>query len=315
MNEEENKKILAEIESNKKELDTLKANLIVLNSQKESWFEKKRQASKKIFDLSRSLRDAKGKRNTFTKQVRESKLRRQELNKELKNKLQELKEIQQEKRNIADKFGIRIDPSKIQQEIDDFEFKIETEALPFRIEQQMMKKIAEKKKILEQAKKVSNVFEQVHTLRKDVDRIRKKADETHRKVQSKAESSQQCHEELVESSQQMKDLRTEEDAALKKFIEEKAKWSVQNDLVKAKIDEIRALKAKIDGVDLKAKKHAKKADAHKIVEQKKSVDEKIKKGMKLTTEDLLAFQANEMDEFKQSRKPAGKIKKKEYKKK
>jgi uncharacterized coiled-coil DUF342 family protein len=293
MNEEEKKKTLAEIEVKKKELDTLKVKLNELNVEKEAWFEKKRQATKAISDVVNSIRDAKGKRNTFTKQVKDSKSRRQELNTLLKSKIDELKRLQQEKKDITKRFGIRVDPSKIQQEIEQLEFRIETEALPFRIEQQMMKKIAERKKVLEQSREVSDVFEKVHQLRKEIDRVRKKADDTHKKIQTKAETSQQFHEELIESSKDMKDLRAKEEDSLKRFVEVKTKYNAQNSIVRAKIDEIRELKAKIDGIDLAEKKKVKKAEEKKLIEKERSVEEKIKKGMTLTTEDLLAFQAKE----------------------
>jgi uncharacterized coiled-coil DUF342 family protein len=293
MNEEVRKKTVAELEVKKKELDTLKAKLSELNAQKEAWFEKKKRATKEISEIVRSIRDAKGKRNTFTKQVKDSKQRRQELNKLLNDKMNELKKLQQEKKEVTKRLGIRVDPSKIQQEIEQLEFKIETEALPFNIEQQIMRKIAEKKKFLEQAREVSDVFENVHKIGKELDRIRKKADDTHRKVQTKAEASQQFHEELIESSNEIKDLRAKEEDALKKFVEAKTVYNKQNDLVKNKLKEMSELRGKLDGIEFEKKKKKKKAEEKKIIEQEKTVEEKIKKGLKLTTDDLLAFQAKE----------------------
>ncbi|NQU79502.1 hypothetical protein HQ545_07070 [Candidatus Woesearchaeota archaeon] len=303
MDEEETKKSKDELEVKKKELDSLKVTLHELNTDKESWFEKKRQASKAISDSVQSIRDAKSKRNTFTKQVRDSKKRRQELNTLLKDKQNELLKLQQEKKEVSTKLDMRFDPSKIQTEIEELEFKIETEAMPFNIEQRVMKKIAEKKKLLNQSKDVSSVFGNIHELRKDIDRIRKKADETHKKVQLKAETSQKYHEELIEASKDIKDLRTNEDEALKNFVEAKTKYNDQNDIVKKKLDEIYDIRSKVEGVDLREKKKAKKDEESKLIEKERDVEEKIKKGMKLTTDDLLAFQAKEHMNMKPSSKP------------
>ncbi|MBU2561122.1 MAG: hypothetical protein KKD17_02410 [Nanoarchaeota archaeon] len=302
MNEEERKKTLAEIEVKRKELDTLKSKLNELHSQKEAWFEKKRKATQELSDVVRTIREAKGKRNTFTKQVKDSKQRRQELNTLLKDKFDEMKMLQKEKQEITRKFGIHVDPSRIQQEIEKLELSIETEALPFSVEQRVMKRIAEKKKLLDQAKEVSDVFEKIHLLSKEIDKTRKKADESHRKVQTKAEASQQFHEEIIESSKEVKELRAKEEEALKNFVEWKTKYNEQNDLVRAKIDEINELRGKIDGIDFAEKKKVKKEEEMKIVEQKRSVEEKIKKGLKLTNEDLLAFQAREESAEREGRK-------------
>ncbi|MFC1742143.1 hypothetical protein ACFL3V_06415 [Nanoarchaeota archaeon] len=304
MNEEEKKKTLAEIEVKKKELDTLKAKLDELNTQKEAALEKKKLATKDISELAKTIRESKGKRNNYTKQVKDSKLRRSELNDLLKKKRDEMRMLQKEKQTVSGKFGIRFDPAKIKGEIEDLELKIETEALPFNIEQRMMKMIAEKKRTLEQSKEVSDVFDKIHALGKDLDRIKLKADDTHRKIQTKAEASQQFHEELIESSKEVKDARAKEEEALKKFVEWKGKYTEQNELVKGKLQEIRELKAKIDGVNLEEREKVKKEEAKKLGDQKKTVEEKIKNKMKLTTEDLLAFQAKE-----QSR-PGGKGKRK-----
>jgi uncharacterized coiled-coil DUF342 family protein len=293
MNEEERKALSAELEEKKKELASLRSKLNELNTEKEAWFDKKRRATNSISDISRNIRDAKGKRNTFTKQVKDSKGRREELNKLLKDKLDEMKKLQQEKVDITKKFGLRVDPSRIRQEIDQLEFKIETEALPFSIEQRLMRQINDRKHALEQSKEVSDVFDRIHRLRKDLDKIRQKADETHKKVQSKAEMSQQFHEDLVESSGEIKQLRANEEEALKRFVDLKTKFNEQNDLVKVKLDEINAIRVKLGDIDFEEKRKTKKEEENKIAEQERSVEEKIKKGLKITTDDLLVFQARE----------------------
>jgi uncharacterized coiled-coil DUF342 family protein len=316
MEEAEKKKIRAEIAEKNKELAVLKAQVSELNSKKEAWFEKKRQATKEVSELFRSIRDAKGKRNTFTKQVKDSKQRREELNKLLLKKRQEMKRLQNEKREITKKSGIRVDPSKIKSEIEDLDLKIETEALPFHVEQKVMKRINELKKTLEQSKEVSDVFDKIHELGKELDRIRLKADEAHKKIQTKAESSQQFHEELIESSKDVKEGRQKEEDALKKFVEFKTQYNELNDKIKAKLAEISALRSKVEGYDLEEKKKVKKAEEKQIQDKKRTVEEKIQKGMKLTTEDLLAFQAKEQGgsgnkQGTAKKKPAKPAKKKE----
>ncbi|HII72586.1 TPA: hypothetical protein HA265_07555 [Candidatus Woesearchaeota archaeon] len=301
LSDEEKAKVQAEIAEKQKELDALKETLKTLHTEKEAAFEKRRKVSGDINSLSKNIRDAKGKRNSFTKQVREAKTRRDELNSQIKAKVQELKKLQAERGNITQRFGIRIDPARIRQEIEDLEFKIETEALPFHIEQRLMKQITEKKRLLESAQDATGIFDKVHECQKELRKLRKKADEAHKKTQVKAGASQEQHEELVETSKEVKDLRDREEETLKLFVEAKNKWIEQSDKVKAKQDEIRSLREKIGETFKEEKEKQKKQDAIKIAETKKDVEEKIKKKMKLTTEDFLAFQAEDM-------KPRGKRK-------
>ena len=74
-----------------------------------------------------------------------------------------------------------------------------------------MKIIAEKKKILKQCKDVSAVFDKIQDASRNVDKIKDKADETHRKIQQKAEDSQKHHEDLIEFSKELRDLKTKEE--------------------------------------------------------------------------------------------------------
>ena len=292
LSEEENSNIKTEIEAKKKELSVLLEKLKELHQEKEAWFEKKKQVTQQIGSLSKTIREAKGKRNTFTKQVRDSKSRRDELNTQIKKKVGQLKKLIAEKKRVTQQFGFRIDPIKVKEEMDQLDFKIETEALPFRIEQQIMRQVAEKKRMLEQMSEVSDIFANVSECQKELRKLRKKADETHKKVQTKAGESQSQHEELIETSKGIQDLRDNETAALKKFVEVKKLWTEQKDKVDAKQDEINLLRRKTGEVVKEEKKKQDKADNAKIAETKKDVEEKIKKKMKLTTEDLLAFQAD-----------------------
>jgi uncharacterized coiled-coil DUF342 family protein len=293
MDEEEKNQIRIEVEQKRKELDVLRSKLTEIDAEKETWFEKKRQVSRKLSELFRTLQDAKGKRDSFTKQVRDSKGKREELNSELKAKLDQMKILQKEKRDATAKFAEEGDPSKIKREIDFLEMKIETEGMPFKIEQQVMKKIAEKKKILAQFKDVSGVFEKVHVLQKEIDQIRRRADETHKKVQTKADESQKFHEDLLGTSKEANDLKSQEEESLKKFVEFKEHWNSQNELVRVKQAEINDLRGKMGEFKQEERTFARKEESKKLEQQERNVEEKIKKGMKITTEDFLIFQANE----------------------
>ena len=291
MAEKENSELRKQLSSKQQEAADIKKRLDDVNTEKEAWFQKRKTFSQKINSLLSEVRDSRSKRNTFTKQVKSSKERRNQLNTEIKQKVEELKKLQKEKVEVAKKSGIRIDPAKIKAEIEELEFKVETAALPFSVEQRIMKDIAEKRKVLNQSKEVSDVFDNIHKLNKEVKKLREKADEAHKKIQTKAGESQEQHESFIESSKGIDELRNQEEEALKKFVEWKGKHTAIADELRAKQSEIREIKNKLDGVKEVKRVKQKRADDKKLKEQEMSVEEKIKKGEKLTTEDLLVFQA------------------------
>ncbi|MBI5397949.1 hypothetical protein HZB03_00665 [Candidatus Woesearchaeota archaeon] len=291
LNEEERKEIRARLGEKLEELAELKRRQHELHLQKEKAFAEKKKISDSIIETVKTLREAKGLRNTLTKQVKDSKSRRSELNTALQQKIDEFKKLQAEKRAMIAKLGIRFDPARIRQEIEQLEFKIETEAPPFKIEQQMMMKIHQKKRLLEQTKEVNALFEKVRVHGKEIDKLRKKADEAHHKIQSKASESQEHHQELLESSKELRELDKQEEAAFKKFLDAKKAWSDATDALKAKAAESTELRKKLDEEDRVERQNSAVSAAQTITEKKQDVEEKIKKRQKLTTEDLLAFQA------------------------
>ncbi|MBI4738944.1 hypothetical protein HY772_05280 [Candidatus Woesearchaeota archaeon] len=291
LNEEQRKDIRARLNEKVKELAELKQKQHELYIKKEKAFVEKKKISDSIIETIKTLREAKGLRNTLTRQVKDSKSHRSDLNTALQQKINDFKKLQVEKRAMIAKLGIHFDPTRIRQEIDLLEFKIETEAPPFNIEQQMMMKIHQKKRLLEQTKEVNAVFEKVRALGKEIDKLRKKADETHHKIQTKAGESQGHHQELVESSKDLKNLHKREEEAFKNFLDAKKAWSDATDALKAKAAELTELRKKLDEEDRVERQNSAVSAAQTITEKKQDVEEKIKKRQKLTTEDLLAFQA------------------------
>lgn len=291
LHEEERKEIRVRIDEQLKELAELKKKQHELHLQKERAFLEKKKISDSISETVKTLREAKGSRNTLTSQVKDSKLRRLELHATLQKKIDEFKKLQAEKHALITKLQIRFDPMRIQREIDELEFKIETEAPPFKVEQQMMMKIRQRKRMLEQTKEVNVIFEKVRVLGKEIDKLRKKADEAHHKIQSKAGKSQEHHQELIESSNELKKLHKQEEEAFKKFFDAKKLWSSATEAVNAKIAELTGLRKTLNEEANLDRQKSVAAAVQTITEKKKDVEEKIKKRQKLTTEDLLAFQA------------------------
>ena len=120
--------------------------------------------------------------------------------------------------------------------------------------------------------------------------LRKQAKEKHASVQEEAGASQQQHETMVASSQEVDTLRKQEEEAYKHFFKYKQVFNELNDILKSLLTVVNADKRK-QGVAKKQHQEKKKAQEKKDLKQmEKDVEEKIKKKQKLTTEDLLIFQ-------------------------
>lgn len=293
MNPEEKKVLYGKFDELKKETSTLRNQLQSLQSRKESAFKKKNDISAKIRALIADIKGSRSTRDEFTKQVADSKDRRKQLNEELRQKIEEAKKLNNERTDIMKKHKLQGDPAKLKEEIDHLERRVETEGLSFDKEQKVMKEIKEKKRLYDVAKKVSTVFDRLHELNKDISRLREKADETHRKVQTRANASQEKHEELLETSKEIDTLRSQEKEAIAACNDLKQQFTALNDQVKQKFTELDALREQIEGVRQDSRTQQRKQQEMTLREKQRVVEDKIRKGGKLTTEDLLVMQGTE----------------------
>ena len=151
-----------------------------------------------------------------------------------------------------------------------------------------MKKEKEKLKDLNDAeKKLREVFKKRGSLRKA-------AGEAHTSTKTKADESQKMHEGIIKTSKRIDELDKQQDEALKKYLEYKKQYNELNAEFKEKRKHMDSISEKLDKLR-KDRQEKERDDQEKILERKKEeVHEKIKRGGKITTDDLLAFQETDL---------------------
>ncbi|MCX6706782.1 MAG: hypothetical protein NT001_01430, partial [Candidatus Woesearchaeota archaeon] len=275
------------------EADSLRAELNALNDKKESLFRNKDVISKSIIEHIRSIKKSRKSRDDITGWVKEAKDKRRQLNEEIKTKIDEIKGVNKKKNDLINKHNIKEDPSMIKAEIEKLEYKIETECLPYKKEQELMKLIKEKRKAYEGSKQISTIFESAHELSKEIDRIKSKADDIHKRIQTKAKTSQEDHEDLITTSKEIDELRKKEKEAMDKFLEAKNRFNEVNEKLKAKLMEMNEIRNQVGEVKEEQKKERQTDQRRRLSDLQRGVEDKIKKGQKLTTEDLIIMQGTD----------------------
>ena len=283
---EKQDELLGSLNEIKKEITALRDKLNEVDQQKESWFQKKEECGKKIKDLIRQVKEKREGRDSLTKKVKENKEKRNELNKKIKDNISETKKLAAEKESLVKKHKIKFDPSNIKGEIDKLELKIETEVIPFEKEQGMVKRVKELKKKFDQVRVLNHITEKTNNLYKETSISRKEAETLHNTIQKNAGESQLIHEEIIKNSKEIDELKTKEDEAFTKFLEFKKNFNEINSILKDKLKIMGNINSEIQKI-----RHEKEEKIFKGKEE--AVHEKIKRGQKLTTEDLLIFQKSE----------------------
>tara|TARA_B100000315_G_C14537807_1_gene569343 strand:+ start:44 stop:811 length:768 start_codon:yes stop_codon:yes gene_type:complete len=250
-------------------IDALKRSLDELGSTIRDTIAKRRATGKQIAGKINQTKELRVERNELTDAVKDLKQQRRQQNKTLKSALDKVRSMSREKTNSA---GLK-------KKIDELEYTLETEALPYSQEQKIMKQINAVRKEFKAAEAQENVNKDRAVLKEDLTKTRGEADETHKAIQTKAQESQERHEKILKLNKEIDALKIEE-AKLEKEIDERTKEEKKKKVELKKLMKEAGMEEEPD----------EKSQRRKLQAKKKAAETKLSKGEKLTTDDLLALQ-------------------------
>ncbi|MBI2651532.1 hypothetical protein HYX01_03610 [Candidatus Woesearchaeota archaeon] len=283
------KELFAAFDKLKDEINVLSRELDKSNNEKESWFKKKEDISSDIRKKIGDTVNDRNKKNSLIKQIKELKERRDSINKEIREKISLLAELKNSAKELSKKSKID-SPFSIKSEIDSIETRLETEVMPFEKEKELSKKLKARKKLLGSANAIIEVLDKIKKCNSEIDIARKSADSLHNEIQQLAQESQQMHENVIKSSKEIDELKLKEDGAFKNFVECKKVFTETNNNLKERLDDINKIREKLNKFKLEEDEKRRLKESMLIKNKEQEMEEKIKEGKKLTTDDLLLFQ-------------------------
>jgi len=284
------KELVEELRKQRVEVSKLRNTLNELDREKESWFKKKDDCSKRIRESIQRIKENKSKRDSLTSEVRELKPKRDSINKEIASKLKEFDGLKKEKTALAKSLGIKETPSRIKSQIEKLEFRIETDTVSFEREKELMKKIKELRKDYDKASIIEESNKKIRDASDSASRMRREANDIHKFIQEKAKQSQALHDEILKISAEIDRMKADENDAFKKFSEYKKQFTEINSQLKEKLRGMNNVKWQLDRIDFDRRERKRQHEESILKLKEEIINEKIKKGQKLTTEDLLVFQ-------------------------
>ncbi|MBI1969995.1 hypothetical protein HYS48_04845 [Candidatus Woesearchaeota archaeon] len=272
------------------EVAVLRKRLNALNAEKESWFRQTKQHEKSMKELQEKFRVAKRQRDVLTQEVKKLKEERGKVIQEIRVKIAQVKKLEGEKITLRKEQDVRWNSGQLKAQMDRLEMKLETEAMPFDKEQKIMKEIKEKKKLLGEMKGILEGIEQERKGEKEIREGKRKAYAIHANIQEKARQSQEQHEKLVQYDKEMQETQQKQEETYQQYSKGKREFQEVN----AQLQEKLALLAKWNMVaeeEREKRIQEKQRRIENILKEKeRAVHEKMARGEKLTTEDLLALQ-------------------------
>ncbi len=282
--------------------DALRVKLEELDRRKESAFSRKQEAGGKIQERIQKIGEYRKLRNDLTLQVRELKKQRDALNTQITTKITEIKASRPATKpetaapaappkRLVDEKGRPMSPRDFERKIQQLEEKLETIPMSFEAEQKTNKLIKLMKKQLDSIAQSHGVSNELSVKSREIDALKRDANALHAKVTKMAKESQEFHEKMLTLSAEIEALKTEEEGAYQEFLAHKQEYLLAaGDVREQQVEHRAARDAQRDQERSERKK--KEAEEQKTLQQRAhEASEKMRKGEKLTTEDLLALQS------------------------
>jgi len=285
--EEENpsSELKKEFLQKKQEVFLLRNQLSSLRGEKEKVFQEMRSFQSKIISNSEKIKKLKGERDALTAEVRALKGERDKLNEVVKEKATLLKEVDKKKiEPRGEKREREESPGYLRSQIARLETKIETEVMAYSKEQQIRKMLKELRSKYKEVEGQVEVLKEHNSAAADFSQVRREAQESHHGVQEKAQQSQEKHEQIQKLFEEVKGLRDQE----RPLAEKNMQLRVQFEQLKKTFQETQERVKELAKV---FHEEEEKSYSVRVREKTAEVQEKLKRGKKLSTEDILAFQA------------------------
>ncbi len=273
------KELLQKLRASRHAVSRIKYLLDRLQGDKEQFYAKKEQISKKIGGLIAKIKELRSGRDSLTAQVREKKEKRDKSHAAIKQESSRIDSLKAEMQKLMKSRSIRAFPLNLKQQIEELDFKMQTEGYTFEKERGVMKKIKDLQAQLQNSEDIEKIFAEIRSKWQKIRSLRKEANTLHSEMQALSVESQKLHEEMLAMSKQADILKPQRDDAAGRWSELKQQMIRLNLQLKEKLQETEHAKAEMD-----------KLAIENIKSREAEVEEKIRKGGKLTTEDLLVFQ-------------------------
>lgn len=289
LSDSEVQQLMQELNAVKNEIRDLKNNLSAKDRKKEDLFRERKRLGSEIHSKIKNATSHRDKRNSLTSIVKNTKLSREELEKKYGELDAEIKTLKDEKRKVLDKIGVE-DPIMLKKNIKKLEYKIETDAMSFEKEKELMKTLSKMRKQLEKASEITVIDKKLDGFFREFRDVKAQLEMHTKIVQNSAKESQKQHVEMVENSKDIDGLKEKESTLDEQIGKIKAEMAEINGQIDNKVEVLNGIKTKLSENNIQLKEDVEKSKQEILKQKDSQVQEKLKTGKKLTTEDLLILQ-------------------------
>ncbi len=295
MYKKENSLLFNEEKRIRRELNELNGHINNSEKLKEIEFKKLKEVQTEIKKLNEEVKNLKSENDKSNLNFFELRNERNKCNQEVKKLILQIKELRQKYKKFGGSRDL-VNPNSILNNIKDFELKIETEGYSFDKEQKVMLKIKDLKREYEGNRELFEIYSEIQLLSKQIEDSRLKADEVHNKFLDMRDKNKNEYDKFFSIIKRINDLRKSERSFFNEYKKHKTNFTANLGLFNNKRRELDNIIRSVEGVKVRKKELKLKKERDIINKKAAIVEDKIKKGLKLTGDDLLVLR--EVDDVK-----------------
>jgi uncharacterized coiled-coil DUF342 family protein len=263
------------------ELTPLKEQRDKLENEARLWLEKRDNIREQIQQLYAEIISLKKQRDEINQKVKDLKIIRDQLVSDRKEKLNRVIEFKQKVASIKQNSAGTV--RAIQKEIENLDWKIQTNSLSMPEEKRIVKQIAELEERLASYKQVQATWGEIKALQQQLRNLRTEEKEYHNQIAQLAERSRQVHKALTEKGANIPKLKTEANASHQRYVETRKQAQKLDQKCGLLVMQIRALLSKFKSEEQKRKAER---EMELVQELERKALNKMKRGEKLTWDEF-----------------------------
>jgi uncharacterized coiled-coil DUF342 family protein len=269
----------------RKDADASKLERNRLNTEASQFAARRDELNTKTRTRIDSAQQSKDKRDEYNKLVSENKEKRDSLNEAANNLLAKADQIKRRFRVVG---GLSL--GELKREIDQLEFRQQTEVISTEKERELVDQIAH---LWKEYRKKRGELENNTELREALEKARKLRDEAsefHKALTDNADRAQECHEKMLKCFKEADKVRAEADATHKEFVRAQESADEQHQKYIKMEKELRDYDKIISSLKKRSKEDRESREKVDVLKRAEEVYAMFKDGQKLETDDLLLLQ-------------------------
>jgi len=279
-----------EIESQRKDISSLKKKLDEQAHSKLGLYEKNREYYLNLHSLIERITAINKEHKEHSERFKKIASEKSMLYIELDLCKATLKEINNSISSLMEKHQFKMSSDSLQKRIEEIEYKIQTEVMSFEREKELNKiikrmrieipKYAELDSLI---KKRKDAFESIDNFKSKIAKLKDEIGDTKHILRA-------LNKDSTAISSEIEKIRDDKDKIRESLKQTKVDIRTTKTILKDKIMSLTPVSARLDNM-ISSEKNSKRAYEERITKRKQEeVKEKIRRGEKLTTEDLIAYQ-------------------------